>query len=165
MELLPIETRRAVLRSLTEADVGAVHAILNDEETTAAVSWRQPDLESTARWVRSRTAQERENGFSMWAVELRATGEIVGLCGFLPHPHIAIELGYVIRADHWGQGLASEVVPAALMAATKASLDVFATIRSTNTRSLRVARRAGLIQVGALDDGTGRLLVFRTKAD
>jgi len=154
-----------VLRPVTTGDLEAVHAILGDEATTSAVSWRQTDLQSTARWIQRRSAQERDYGFSMWAAELRETAEIVGLCGFFPHEHPEIELGYVIRADHWGQGLASELVTAALKAAESASLNVFATIRSANERSLAVARRTGLVEVGAVEDDRGRLLVFRSHAN
>lgn len=151
-----------MLRSLTPEDVGAVHAILGDEATTSGVSWRQEDLEDTAGWVRRRIAQEREHGFSMWAVTRRETGEVIGLCGFFPHDGATVELGYVIRADHWGRGLASEVVPGALEVAAGASVTVVATIRSSNARSLAVARRAGLVETGTIDDDRGRLLVFRT---
>jgi len=163
MAVVPIETERATLRPVAEQDLRAVHAILGDEQTTADVSWRQPDLQSTARWIEKRIAQERAIGLSMWAVERRDTGEVIGLCGYFPHELPEIELGYVIRSDYWGQGWASEVVPAVLHVATNEGLRVFATIRSTNMRSLAVAHRVGLVERGSIDDDRGRLLLFRSE--
>lgn len=98
----------------------------------------------------------------MWAVELRSTCELVALCGFFPIRPGGIELGYVVRADHWCQGYATEVVRAALDVATAANKRVVATIRSTNQRSLAVAHKVGLVQTGVIDDDRGQLLVFTT---
>ena len=158
---LPLETRRTRLRPVTHDDLEAVHAILGDPDTTAGVSWGQPNEESTARWIRRRSQQQLEHGFSMWAVELVELGEIVGLCGLFPHDGAEVELGYVTRADSWRQGLATEAAAAVLAAAEARGLEVFATIRTTNEPSLRVARRIGLVEVDHVDDERGRLLVFR----
>jgi RimJ/RimL family protein N-acetyltransferase len=92
----------------------------------------------------------------MWAIELAGGGEIVGLCGFFPREGDSTELGYVIRADEWGQGLAPEVASAAV----GAGFSAVATIRNTNARSLAVARRIGLMQEGTVTDERGTLLVF-----
>lgn len=161
MALVPLETPRAVVRAVTEADLDAVHAIIGDAETTADVSWRQADLQSTKRWIKRRMADERRFGISMWAVQHRDTSELIGLCGFFPHELPEIELGYVFRADYWGQGWASEVVPAVLDAGARGRFDVYATIRSTNHRSLALAERIGLTERDVIEDERGRLILFR----
>ncbi len=157
----PILTRRTRLRPLAEGDVAAVHSILGDDATTADVSFGQPDLEATASYVERRMKQQQDHGFSMWAVELLESGEVVGLCGFFPGDDRELELGYVIRADHWGKGLATEAVSAAIDAAKAGDHRVYATIRPTNLRSLAVAGRVGLIEQGQMSDDRGTLLVFR----
>ena len=98
----------------------------------------------------------------MWAAELRTTGDLIALCGFFPVDADEVELGYVVRADHWRQGLATELAAAAVSAARGAGYRATATIRSTNTWSLRVARHVGLTQTGRTDDTRGQLLVFST---
>lgn len=157
---LPILTSRLRLRQLDETDVGAVHAVLGDPVTTADVSFGQANPADSAAWIERRLVNQREHGVSMLAVEVIATGELIGLCGFFPHDGTEVELGYVIRADMWRRGLASEAVSAALTAAHDAGLEVFATIRSTNVASLAVARAVGLSETGHVDDERGRLLVF-----
>ncbi len=96
--------------------------------------------------MKRRIAQEREFGVSMWAVERMDTGELVGLCGFFPSDGPEMELGYVVHAEHWGKGYATEAVSAALEAARRAGFKVWATIRSTNAASLAVARKVNLVQ-------------------
>ena len=160
--MVPISTDRTTLRPLVESDIDSIHAILGDDRTTAAVSWRQPDRASTARWIERRMIQEATFGLSMWAVEHRESRDVVGLCGFFPRELPEVELGYVIRFDSWGQGLATEVVAATIDAAIKASYNIMATIRSTNARSLAVARRVGLGESDRLDDDRGQLIVFRS---
>jgi [ribosomal protein S5]-alanine N-acetyltransferase len=160
--LVPISTDRTTLRPVLQSDIDAIHAILGDERTTAAVSWGQPDRESTARWIERRMSQEATFGLSMWAVEHRESGDVVGLCGFFPRELPEVELGYVIRFDSWGKGLATEVVAASIDAAINASYNIVATIRSTNARSLAVARRVGLGESDRLDDDRGQLVVFRS---
>ncbi|MFT3855511.1 MAG: GNAT family N-acetyltransferase [Ilumatobacteraceae bacterium] len=164
VDLVPVDTERTKMRLLDESDVDAVHAILGDEATTADVSFGQPSREASAAWVSRRLAQQRTFGVSMWAVELRSTSELIALCGFFPVRPGEVELGYVVSADHWGQGYATEVVRAALGVAAAAEQRVIATIRSTNRRSIGVARRVGLVETGSVDDDRGRLLVFTAVA-
>jgi RimJ/RimL family protein N-acetyltransferase len=160
--LVPILTTRLRLRALTEADAASVFAIIGDETTTADVSWRQPSQQAATAWLRRRIADEKAHGVSMWAVELLATDEMIGLCGFFPGDRSELELGYVIDAGHWHNGYATEAVSAAVKAARAAGRSMFATIRPRNAGSLRVAQCAGLAASGEVSDSRGSLLVYRS---
>jgi RimJ/RimL family protein N-acetyltransferase len=67
-------------------------------------------------------AWEREwdaRGFGLFAVEMRATGELAGLTGlsvpdFLPEVMPAVEIGWRLGRPLWGLGLATEAARAAL---------------------------------------------------
>jgi ribosomal-protein-alanine N-acetyltransferase len=55
------------------------------------------------------------NGHGLWAMDLKSSGEMIGDCGITlqdvdgqPLP----EIGYHLRRDMWGQGLASEAARA-----------------------------------------------------
>jgi [ribosomal protein S5]-alanine N-acetyltransferase len=49
-------------------------------------------------------------GFSKWLVLDRVTGEPIGDAGLLPMPDSEdFELGYRLRRDQWGKGLATEI--------------------------------------------------------
>ncbi len=164
MSLVPLTTKRLRLRALTAADHSQVFGVLGDEETTAWVSWRQPDADSARRWLDRRIEQQRRCGLSMWSVHELATGQMVGLCGFFAHDgRDEIELGYVIKAPLWGRGYATEATQAAVASALRAGRRVYATIRPWNIRSIRVAERSGLSVDERVEDARGELLVYRSR--
>ena len=86
------------------------------------------------RWIGDGTARSREqcaevlsiyerhwetNGFGLFAVELRETGEFVGSVGlsipeFLPEILPAVEVGWRLGRSQWGKGLATEAGRASL---------------------------------------------------
>jgi RimJ/RimL family protein N-acetyltransferase len=155
---------RLLLRPLRVTDVDAAFAILGDEETTAAVSWRQPSRESTAIWLSHRIDDQLQYGVSMWGIELLAVGELVGLCGFFPRSEPRWELAYVVHARHWRQGLAREAVSLAVAHARTQGREIFATIRPDNVASRAVAERAGLRLAGSEHAARGELLVYVSTA-
>ena len=58
-------------------------------------------------------------GFGLFAVEVRATGELAGLTGlaipeFLPEIMPAVEIAWRFGRSFWGQGIATEAARAAL---------------------------------------------------
>jgi ribosomal-protein-alanine N-acetyltransferase len=158
MLALPIVTPRLRLDALADGDLDGVFAILGDEATTAQVSWGQPSREAAAGWLKKRQYAQREYGLSMLAIRDRATAVVVGLCGFFPRGEPQLELGYVVHARHWGCGYATEAVGALLAALPDVA--VHATIRPSNTASLRVAAKVGLAESGQLRDHRGTLIVY-----
>src|SRR5207249_5175778 len=78
---LPVlTTERLVLRELTPEDAGPLHDVLGDPETMRFYPHPYgPD--EVAAWIEwSRRSYER-NGFGLWALVLKETGELVGDCG------------------------------------------------------------------------------------
>lgn len=161
ISLKPISTERLVLRPLTEDDEEAVFRILNDETTTAGVSWRQPTREGARAWLHRRIEDDRTRGASMSAVEQRGTSEVVGLCGFFPRES-QLELGYVIHAQFWRRGFAKEAVRACVEQAVRSGYRIYATIRPMNGASIRVAESAGLRLTRKIEDDRGGLLVYES---
>ena len=68
-------------------------------------------------WLEEEIEYRRRDGTGRYAVVLRETGEVVGGCGLvrreLPEG-VEIELGYHLRSDLWGRGLATEAARACL---------------------------------------------------
>ena len=62
----------------------------------------------------------QERGFTFWAVERKADGELLGFCGLkladTPGSPIEgmVEVGWRLREDAWGQGYAKEAAIASL---------------------------------------------------
>jgi RimJ/RimL family protein N-acetyltransferase len=58
---------------------------------------------------------QRENNFCRWKVIEKASGEVVGSCGFArPRGTEEIELGYLLAQKHWGKGFATEAANGAM---------------------------------------------------
>ena len=60
-----------------------------------------------------------QHGFGMFALELRATGELIGFTGlavpqFLPEVMPAVEIGWRLGRAFWRRGLTTEAAAAAL---------------------------------------------------
>jgi len=159
--MLPIESIRLRLRPLRDEDLDVVFQILGDDETTAMVSWRQSSINGADAWLSRRIEDQRQHGFSMWAIEVRDRQQVVGLCGFFPRGDL-LELGYVVKATHWRRGIGQEAVQLAVSAAAKARRRVFATIRPFNLASIKCAERAGLLLSGQSEDQRGLLLRYET---
>jgi len=87
------------------------------------------------------------HGAGWWAVEVRQTGQLVGSVGaFFREQSTVLELGWNTYRAFWGQGYANEAAAAALHHALEIRREpkVRALIDSTNTSSLRVAKRLGM---------------------
>ena len=92
-----------------------------------------------------------ELGYGLWALELRSTGEFIGLTGlalqtFPAHFTPAVEVGWRLSERAWGHGYATEAASAALdFAFGVVGLDeVVSMTASTNEPSIAVMRRLGM---------------------
>jgi [ribosomal protein S5]-alanine N-acetyltransferase len=100
--------------------------------------------------VLQEVAHQEKHGVHYGPIFLRATGELVGCCGFRPRasPPGVLELGFLLRPQFWGQGLATEAAQAAVEHAfgvLKASA-VFAGHHPENSASGHVLRKLGFRQ-------------------
>jgi RimJ/RimL family protein N-acetyltransferase len=92
--------------------------------------------------------------FGMWAIELRATGELIGRCGFYPYAGEGRlgeppepELAFLLAREHWGRGLASEAARAALDALFRRRERpprAIALVRPEHAASRRVLEKVGM---------------------
>lgn len=160
MSFVPLMTERLHIRALTRSDLDGVHRILSDERTTQNVSWRQESREAASTWLDRRIRDEATRGMSMWALEHRLSGELIGLAGPFPRDESSIELGYVVHASHWGKGYASEAVYSIVDALTSAGHRLYATIRPSNEDSIRVASKSGFQFVRSYHDKRGEMCVY-----
>lgn len=98
------------------------------------------------------------HGFSLWALEIAATGDFIGFTGlimqtFEAHFTPAVEVGWRLARTAWGHGYASEAARAALAYGfDRAYLDEIVSMTTvTNTRSQAVMRRIGMTRDPADD--------------
>ena len=75
-----LETERLCLREMAQADYGDLCKILQDEKTMYAYAHAFSDAEVQA-WLDNQRRRYREEGFGLWAMLLKDTGEMIGQCG------------------------------------------------------------------------------------
>ena len=133
---------------MTEQDLPALRGILQDPETM--VAYEGPFDETMVRdWLRRMIARYREDGFGLWAVILRESGQLIGQCGLTKQRILdedVIEIGYLFDRAYWHRGYATEAAAACRDHAFEVlgAEQVYAQVRDTNIASMNVAIRLGM---------------------
>lgn len=144
-----LQTERLLLRQMTLADLPALAAMLQDEETMTAYEGAFSD-EETREWLDRQLLRYERDGFGLWAVTLPLTGEMIGQCG-LTRQEIegeeVLEVGYLFNRNQWHRGYAIEAAQAVKQFAfhSVGANEVYSIIRDTNIPSLNVAIRNGML--------------------
>ncbi|SDL29505.1 Protein N-acetyltransferase, RimJ/RimL family [Arthrobacter sp. ov407] len=147
---MELQTERLLLRDYTLDDSAAVHSFASDVRIAEYVEWGPNTADDTREFLELCVAAQRgaiRTNFTL-AVTL-PSGDPFGSVG-LAVDRDRGELGYVIDADHWGRGYATEAA-ASLLRFGKETLrlrDITATCRPENSASARVLEKIGMLQVG-----------------
>lgn len=143
-----IETERLLLRRLTLDDADAIFAVIGDP-IAMQYYLRRYTRDDAVEWIERNLRRYDENGYGMFAVVLKSSGEVIGDCGLaqqmvegLP----LLEIGYHLQRRHWGHGYATEAARACMKHAFCAlgAEKVISLIRPENLPSRRVAERNGM---------------------
>ncbi|MBW4620190.1 MAG: GNAT family N-acetyltransferase [Cyanosarcina radialis HA8281-LM2] len=114
MKKMVLETDRLILRELTLNDVDDLLKVLGDRE--AMKFYPQPfDRPMTQAWIERNIDRYKQNGFGLWATILKESNKLIGDCGLVVQQVNGVEeveIGYHIRRDLWGRGLATEAAQA-----------------------------------------------------
>ena len=145
-----LTTERLLLRQWRNEDRDPWAAMCADHEVMQFLSSDRDRATSDLavdRW----SARIVDQGWSFWAVELKHTGEFIGMAGLqvpaAPHPYLpCTEIGWRLARAHWGQGYASEAARRVLsFAFSELKLrEVLASTAVGNLRSSAVMRRIGM---------------------
>ncbi|MBV8074157.1 MAG: GNAT family N-acetyltransferase [Candidatus Eremiobacteraeota bacterium] len=113
-----IDSERLVLRPLSVDDAEALFAMYVDPDVMQYMSGPYTGtLNQLRERLATRIAEHEDDGFGLYATELRETGELIGRCGHLRwtiEGMKEIEVGYLIARAHWGKGYATEAARALL---------------------------------------------------
>lgn len=150
---LPVRTERLELREHRAGDLEDLLLFHGDPQVTRYTPWPVRDREQTGVALDKRLklthAAEPGEAISLAVVE-RASGTVIGEVMLMRRSESTAELGYAIRADRWGQGLATEAVRALLdAAATLGVTEVGAVVVDGNDASVRLLGRLGFTEVDA----------------
>jgi [ribosomal protein S5]-alanine N-acetyltransferase len=152
--VLPIVTRRLVLRDFAPADLAAVHAYAADAEVTRFMFYGPRSEVETRTYLDRVLVSQGERPRRTWelAVIERDTGRLVGSCDLTLDGENAADLGYVFQRSCWGSGFATESARAMVRAGfEQLALDrIFAMCDESHGASRRVLEKAGLRCKGML---------------
>lgn len=151
MDLKPVlETERLVLRQWRDADIEPFTAMNADPRVTAALGVK-PDPRGITALIERIALSFRQNGYGLWAVEVRDGAPFIGFTGlsiprfdapFMP----TVEVGWRLAFDHWGKGYATEGATAALNFGfhTAGLEEIVSFASAANVRSHAVMKRLGM---------------------
>jgi ribosomal-protein-alanine N-acetyltransferase len=144
MEIV-LETRRLILRKFVPPDADALARVVSDPEPMRYYPVRF-DRAGVEAWVARNVRRYEAEGYGRWAMDLKTTGEMIGDCGSTQQEvdgEPLLEIGYHLRHDMCGQGLATEGARACRdygFQQLKADF-LISLIRPENVPSRRVAER------------------------
>ena len=147
-----ITTARLLLRRWRPDDLDPYAAICADPEVMRFI--RNGQLMSRAECAEAITGYEQaweRQGFGRFAVEHAATGRFIGFVAlsipdWLPEVMPAVEIGWRLARDMWGQGLATEGARAVLKwGFEEAGLErIISIVQVGNASSERITAKLGM---------------------
>ncbi len=143
-EFTEIETSRLLLRPMTLADAADMFEYTKNWENLKFIFPPHCSIEETEYAIANHFMK---NPLGKWAIELKATQKMIGSISFSKYSEkdAAVEIGYVLNQDFWGQGFMSE----ALTVLSNFCFYEFGLKRiellidKENLSSIRVAEKAG----------------------
>jgi RimJ/RimL family protein N-acetyltransferase len=105
---LPAPTERLRSRTWRLDDTSAAMALWGDARVTALIGGPFSE-EKVLERLRAECEQQQRHGVQYWPFFL-SNDELAGCCGLRPYgTEVGVyELGFHLRAEHWGRGLAVE---------------------------------------------------------
>lgn len=162
----PLITERLDLRPHRVDDLDDLIVFHSDPEITRYIPWPVRTREQTLEALRvklDRTVARAPGDWIVLAIEERSTGTVIGEVLIKRDADGQAEVGYVIRADRHGQGLATEAVVGILDAAQAAfGVTTFdAVVEAPNVASARLLTRLGFTEHAREHEDSVELIRFR----
>lgn len=145
-----LRTRRLVLTTWLPGDVDELQAVHSDPATMRFVRHGRPETRSeTVALINQYIAEHDTVGYTKWRLADH-DNQLIGRAGFGPHRD-GRELGYTIRRELWGRGLATEIAAALATwhSTYAAGLPLYAYVAIENSASQRVLQKIGFEPVAA----------------
>ena len=157
-----LQSGRLHLRRVAESDLELYCTLFSDPAMLAHRPDPTPDSRDQCQASLTRDmAHWREHGFGRWTISV--DGSTIGLGGLSHKSGFAgINVSYHIGPAHWGGGLATEFVNAAVRIAFRdlAVPTVYGLVRPVNVASIAVLRKCGFLKSGSVDWGGAPTLHF-----
>jgi RimJ/RimL family protein N-acetyltransferase len=159
-----LHTERLILRRWKDRD-GDAFAALNSDPVVMEHFPGVLTREESDQMIRHMELHFEEFGYGLWAVEIRWAEKLIGFAGlavptFNTHFTPAVEIGWRLTRDEWGNGYATEAAKAAIdFGFDHARLDeILSWTIPANERSQGVMTRLGMERAPELDFDHPRFL-------
>ena len=144
-----LETERLILRQLTTDDSEFILELLNDPSFIRNIGDRNVrTVEDACSYIlNGPVASYAKNGFGLYLVLLKETGESIGMCGLIKRDVLDdVDIGYALLPRFWSRGYGIEAAQATkTYAKGKVGLKrIVAIVDPANEGSIRVLEKLGL---------------------
>ena len=115
--MIVCRTERLHLRELSADDAAFIMELVNEPAWLRFIGDRNVHSLDDARGYieKGPIVSYGRNGFGLWAVELSASGEPIGMCGLVRRQALEhVDLGFALLSRHGGHGYARESAAAAV---------------------------------------------------
>jgi ribosomal-protein-alanine N-acetyltransferase len=149
-----LQTERLILRELAAADEAGVFNIYSKPEVTLVCDVvTLTDRRQAMNVLKVLQADWPKGTGIRWAVTLRGSPDVIGICGFAWYPHNrSALLSYDLNPEFWNQGIMTEsvktIVPHAF--GCDGINRITATVVPENRASIQVLRKVGFRDEGVL---------------
>ena len=144
-----LETERLILRQLTTDDAEFILGLLNEPSFIRNIGDRNVRTidDACAYILNGPVTSYAKNGFGLYLVQLKETGESIGMCGLIKRDTLDdVDIGYALLPRYWSKGYAVEAAQAT-MAYGKDVIGLkrlVGIVDPTNEGSIRVLEKIGL---------------------
>lgn len=142
--MIILETERLYLREWVPDDWKQFRPLATDPRVLRYIGsgkpWTDEQIESRiAEWTRL----GRDRGWILWPVIHREDAELIGFCGFWDGFAPDVEIGWRLKPEYWGRGLATEAASAVMAYGFQrwSFPRVISVAQPENTASIRVMEK------------------------
>ncbi|MCC8959354.1 GNAT family N-acetyltransferase [Bradyrhizobium sp. Pear77] len=154
---MQLSTPRLILRSWMESDRLPFAEMSQDAQVMEYLR-PLPTRDASDAWIDFQISHQSSHGFCLWAVESKESGVFMGAVGLLRIGFVApftpaIEVGWRLARQFWGQGFAVEAARVSLQFGFEEIRlkEIVAHASTRNVRSRRVMAKLGMSHDSAED--------------
>lgn len=162
MKKIHARTERLLLRDWDSQDLDAYAAIIADPLVMEHIGNGKPRPRSQAEdFIRTVMAHQQSRGWTRFAVEHAASGQLMGFCG-VDDKTGHFDFGWRYARSFWGAGFGFEAASAALWVCqnTFSLTHIISQSYPENEGSIRIMQKMGMVQIGEGTDFGLPLVIY-----
>jgi len=162
MKNITLETTRLQMRPITIADTNALFRLYGDQKVMVSRKIGTLNRAKSDAELELLLNHWHRHGYGIFAVIEKESGQFIGECGLreIARDKDGIEISYGLFPSHWGKGYATEAATAMLDYGflTLALPKIYGIAKATNTSSLKILSRFGMLPESEFSDGTAKIV-------